>query len=56
MCFKTAVISLAAGMAVGATVVLVLPRSHPVRHTMQMAADCLEDAVDCSMRCIKKMG
>lgn len=46
-------ISLGAGMLLGAAAILMMPRQNTVRRAMQRTADCIEDTIEDSMRCMK---
>lgn len=50
---KSFAISLGAGMILGAAAILMMPRQNTVRRAMQKTADCIEDTIGDSMRCMK---
>ena len=49
---KTLVLSMGAGMALGATIILMMPRQNSIRRAVQKKADCLGDTLEDSMRCM----
>ena len=50
---KSWAISLGAGMVLGAAAILMMPRQNTVRRAMQKTADCIEDTIEDSVRCMK---